>query len=183
MKKLITLIFVAGWVLTSYSQEIIQLEETRVNFDPTAEIVFEDYRNGIVKVKEKYESQFQSDAIAFIKENFDINKFLEAQDGLTGDIEITARSKKGYLIATFNEDGELIKNYQKFKDIALPYDIRNQVYSQNKGWTMVSNKYVASGEGDQLDQQKYLVKLQRGKEKTKMKIAPSASISGVASID
>ncbi|MDR5590190.1 hypothetical protein [Christiangramia sp. SM2212] len=183
MKKLITLILVAGWVLTSYSQEIIQLDETRVNFDPTAEIVFEDYANGIVKVKEKYQTQFQSDAIAFMKENFDISKFLDAQDGLSGDIVVTARSSKGYLMATYNEDGEIIKNYQKFKDIALPYDIRNQLFSSHQGWTMTSNKYIASGNGEQLDNQKYLVRLERGGEKTKVKLAPSASVRGVASID
>lgn len=183
MKRISTLILVMGWVLTSYSQKVIQLEETRVNFDPTAEIVFEDYENGIVRVKEKFYTQFQSDAIGFMKKNFDVFKYIELQDNIEGDLIVTAKSSKGYMTATFNEDGEMIKNYQKFKDIALPYHIRNQVYSQNKGWTITSNKYIASGLGEQIDKQKFSVKLQKGKEKTKMNIVPEASVRGVASVN
>ncbi|SDR80979.1 hypothetical protein [Gramella sp. MAR_2010_147] len=184
MKKLITLILVAGWVLTAYSQKVIQLEEARVNFDPTAEVVFEDYENGIVKVKEKFSTQFQSDAIAFMKENFDIFSFLEAQGDLSGNnIIVIAKSAKGYLMATYNEDGQMIKNSQKFKDIALPYNVRNEVYAQYKGWTMTSNKYIAFGNGDQINKQKYIFTLERGNEKAKMKLTPGSSYSGVASLD
>lgn len=183
MKRISTLILVFGWVLISYSQNVIQLEEARLNFDPTAEIVFEDYENGIVKVKEKYSTQFQLDAINFMKKNFDVQRFIEAQDNISGDLIVTAKSSKGYMTAIFNDKGKMVKNYQQFKDIALPYSIRNQVYSQNKGWTITSNKYIASGREDHIDKQKYTVKLQKGKEKTKMKIIPGASVSGVASID
>ncbi|CAL66506.1 hypothetical protein [Christiangramia forsetii] len=183
MKKIITLILVAGWVLSSYSQRIIQLEETRLNFDPTAEIVFEDYANGIVKVKEKFSTQFRSDAISFMKKNFDILRYMEAQDNINGDIIVTAKCSNGYIKATYNQDGEIVNNYQKFKNIPLPYHVRNEVYSQNKGWTMTSNKYIAYGRSDQIEKQKYIMTLERGKEKTKMKLTPSASISGVASID
>ena len=40
MKRILTLILIAGWALTTYSQKVIQLEETKLNFDPTSEIVF-----------------------------------------------------------------------------------------------------------------------------------------------
>ena len=184
MKKISTLILVVGWVLTSYSQNVIQLEETRLNFDPTGETVFEDYENGIVKVKEKFSAQFQADAVTFMKENFDIFRFMEGQDYNNGDIIIiTAKSSKGYIRATYNDEGAIVKNYQRFKDIALPYEVRNQVYLENKGWTITSNKYIASGLGNHIDNQKYTFKLQKGKEKSTMKIVPGASVNGVASID
>jgi len=183
MKKFITLILVAGWVLSSYSQKVIQLEETMLNFDPTAEVVFKDYANGMIKVKEKYTSQFQSDAIRFLKVNFNFLEFLDAQDEIDGDFIVTATSSKGFIRATYNEEGQIIKNFQKFKDIALPYHVRNQVQAAHQGWTLTSTKYVASGLGDQISKEKYLVKLQKGKLKTKMKIFPNVSINGVASID
>ena len=183
MKRILTLFLVAGWVLTTHSQKVIQLEETRLNFDPTSEIVFEDYENGIVKVKEKFATQFQANAIGFLKENFDVLRFLESQDGISGDVTVTATSTKGFITATFNEDGEIVKNYQRFKDVALPYPIRNEIYASYQGWSITNNKYVASGLRDQIDKQKYLIKLERGKEKARMKISPSSSISGVASID
>ena len=75
MKKFITFLLLAGWFITTYSQNVVQLEETTLTFEPTGQIVFEDYKNGVVKVKENYQAQFQSNAIAFVKENFDINRF------------------------------------------------------------------------------------------------------------
>ncbi|WP_300438109.1 hypothetical protein [Christiangramia sp.] len=183
MKKFITLILVVGWVFTSYSQKVIQLEETRLNFDPSAEIVFEDYANGIVKVKEKFSSQFHSNAISFMKKNFDVARFLEAQGLDKGGVIVTAKSSKGFITATYNDNGEIVSNFQRFKDIPLPYEVRNQVYSQFQGWTMVSNKYVASGFGEQIDKEKYSFKLEKGKKRTTMKIIPGKAISGVASTD
>ena len=183
MKRILTLILIAGWALTTYSQKVIQLEETKLNFDPTSEIVFEDYENGIVKVKEKFATQFQANAIGFLKENFDVLRFLESQDGISGDVTVTATSAKGFITATFNEDGDIVKNYQRFKDVALPYAIRNEVYASYQGWSITKNKYVASGLRNQIDKQKYLIKLERGKEKARMKISPSSSILRVASIE
>ncbi|MGA8854535.1 MAG: hypothetical protein WB492_10205 [Christiangramia sp.] len=185
MKKIITLILVLGWVLTSYSQKVIQLEETKLNFEPTAKIVFEDYENGIIKVKENYATQFQADAIAFIKENFDIVQYLNYQNVAPEEIIIvTATSSKGRLIATYDGRGNIIKTYQKFNDIALPYDVRNEVFANHIDWTMTKNRYVATGELDQIDNQKYIITLERGKERKNLKITPaSISNKGVAYVE
>lgn len=183
MKKFITVILLFGWVLSSYSQKVIQLEETKLNFEPTAKILFEDYANGIVKVRENYAVQFQSDAIKFMKENFDVLRYIEESGINSGDIIVTAKSSKGYLRAVYNDDGNLVQTFQKFKDIALPPDVRNEVYNNYKGWTMSSNKFIASGRGEKLENQKYVVTMQKGKQKDKFKVIPtSMRNTGVASI-
>lgn len=184
MKKIITFILAAVWVLNSYSQEIIQLEETMLTFVPTGEVVFEDYANGVIKVKESYYNQFQSDAIKFVNENFNLDKYREETGNRSGDIYISVISSKGRFSATYNEDNELDGTYQKFVDIALPYDIRNQVYASYEGWTMTKNKYIASGKKANIDNEKYIVFLERGNDREKLKITPArSSITGVASIE
>lgn len=184
MKKIITLILVAGWVLTSYSQEVIQLEETTLNFEPTGEIVFEDYSNGIVRVKENYQRQFQSNAIAFINENFDLNRFRKESGNDDGDIYLTVNSSNGHLRAVYNKNNELVKTFQRFNDVPLPSDVRNQVYASYAGWTLTKDRYIAYGEGSNIDSEKYIVFLERGNEREKIKVTPSrSSISGVASIE
>ncbi len=184
MKKIITFILVAGWVLTSYSQEVIQLEETTLNFEPTGEILFEDYSNGLVKVKENYQRQFQKDAIAFVNENFDLDRFREESGNDTGYIYLTVSSSNGHLQATYNGDNELVKTYQRFKDVPLPYDVRNQVYANYAGWTVTKDKYIASGTMSNIDSEKYIVHLERGNEREKIKITPArSSITGVASVE
>ncbi|TBW29141.1 hypothetical protein [Gramella sp. KN1008] len=184
MKKFITLLLlVAGFVYTSNAQ-IIQLEEAELTFEPTAQIVFEDYANGIVKVKEVYAKQFQSNAVKFLQENFDIHRFMRAVGEDNDQVRITVKSSNGILLASYDNDGNLEKTYQRFKNVPLPPAIRNQVYAQYEGWTMTKNKYVASGMADNLDREKYLIDLQRGKDKERLKITPaSASGIGVATIE
>ncbi len=183
MKKLITLFFVVAWVFTSYSQ-VIELEETTLHFVPTGEIVFEDYAEGIIKVKEKYNHQFQSNAIAFINENFDLNRFRLESGNDTGDIYITVKSSNGRLDAIYNDDNELVSTFQQFKNVPLPYDVRNQVYASYQGWTIVKDKYIAYGKDSNIDQEKYVVYLEKGNDREKIKIIPSrSSMTGVASIE
>lgn len=184
MKRFIMFMLVAGWVLNSYSQEVIQLEETTLTFEPTGQVVFEDYENGIVRVKEKFATQFQSDAIGFLKQNFDINKFREESGNLDGDVYVTITSDRGALNAIFNKDNEMVKNYQKFKDVPLPFDVRNQVYAKYQGWTLTKDKYIAFGNEDNIDEEKYLVYLEKGKDREKIKITPARSSStGVALVE
>ena len=184
MKKFIMFTFMLGLVLSSYAQEIIQLEEARLNFNPSAEVVFEDYENGVVKVKENYATQFQSDAIGFTLRNFDINRFIAESNLQKGDVMVTVRSSKGYLTATYDHKGNMLATTQRFKDIALPAMVRNEVYGQYQGWTMTKNKYTASGKEDNIDKEKYIVFLENGKDREKLKITPSAlSKTGVASVE
>lgn len=184
MKRFITLMLIAGWVLNSYSQEVIELEETTLTFEPTGEIVFEDYENGIIRVKEKFAAQFQSNAIGFLKENFDINKFREETGYVDGNVLVSVTSSRGQLNATYNDDNEIVRTYQKFKDVALPYDVRNEVYAQFPGWTLAKDRYIAFGNEDRIDEEKYFVYLKRGKDREKIKITPArSSVTGVAMLE
>ena len=184
MKKIITLILVVSWVLTANSQEVIQLEETQVNFEPTGEVVFENYADGIIKVKESYQKQFQSNAIAFINENFDLKRFRKESGNDDGDVYITVTSSNGALKAVYNQDNELVKTYQKFHNVPLPFDVRNQVYAGYKGWTITKDKYIAFGMSSNIDNEKYIVHLEKDNKREKIKIVPArSSVTGVASIE
>ena len=184
MKKLITFLLLAGWFLTTYSQNVVQLEETTLTFEPTGQIVFEDYKNGVVKVKENYQAQFQSNAIAFVKENFDINRFRKEAGFDSGSIYVTVTSANGILNAVFNEKNELVRTFQKFTNIALPYEIRNEVYAKHEGWTITKDKYVASGFQSNINSEKYIVHLKKGKDRERLKITPArSSVTGVAMVE
>lgn len=183
MKKFITLLLVAGWVLVSYSQEVIQLEETELTFTPTAEVVFEDYSNGIIKVKENFAKQFQDNAIKFLVDNFDIHRFIRESDEEFNEIKVTVKSSNGTLYATYDKNGELVNTFQKFKDVPLPSDIRNQLFaSHGMGWEMLKNRYIASGKEDNIDNESYVVYMKNGNKKDKLKITPNRA-TGVASIE
>lgn len=175
---------VAGWVLASYSQKVIQLEETKLTFKPSAQVAFEDYSNGIMRVKENYARQFQSNAIQFMLENFDIYRFMRESGEEFDEINVTVQSSNGILMATYNEDGKLVKTFQKFKNVPLPNDIRTQVNGEYKNWKVQKNKYMAFGKNENLDQEQYVVYLKNGNSREKIKITPArTSRPGVAIIE
>jgi len=160
-----------------YGQEIIQLDEARLNFNPDAIEVNTDL--GTIKciVKENYVGEFSKNPIQFMKQNFDFKEFLSAVLNAKefDEYVVTFNSKKGYLEAIYTNEGEIVQTLQKFNDKVLPLDLRRQVYTSNQGWTMVSNKYVASGRNDKIDKEYYKIKMENGSKSKSIKVVPGAT--------
>ncbi|WP_026934793.1 hypothetical protein [Christiangramia echinicola] len=181
MKTLIFSLLLIAVTTFSQAQEITQLEEAKVGFAPLDAKITRDGDSFSYKVNEAYTGAFSKDAIGFMKANFDIKNFIAEYGKDYVSYEVTFTSSNGYLSADFDQDGNLVKTFQKFKDIVLPLDIRREVYMANKGWTMTQNKYVASGRGDLIEKEIYKIKLENGNQKRTMKIDPRISGSSVAS--
>lgn len=180
MKTLIVLLLIVCGTTTGQAQ-VTQLEETKVEFTPYSITPTSDLDSYEVVVKESYVGQFSKNALKFIKENFDANQLIQAIYVPGHDSYlISFRSRKGYLDATYSKDGKLEKTYQKFQDIALPYDIRNQIYISHKGWTMTKNTYVASGKMEKINKEFYRIKLENGNKSQNIKIYPGSSSQSVA---
>lgn len=148
--------------------QVIELEEAKVNFYPEVEDNTFHY-----VVNENYSGEFSKDPIAFMKANFDIQDFmLSVKDRNYDSYEVTFTNKKGYFEARFSKDGELLDTRQEFKNIAVPPDIREELYRSHKGWAMVKNKYSARGTADVVEKELYKIKLERGKDKKNIKLDP-----------
>lgn len=181
MKTLIFSLLLIAVTTFSQAQEITQLEEAKVGFAPLDTKITRDGDNFSYKVSEAYTGEFSKDAIAFMKANFDINNFIaEVNNDDYDSYVITLRSSNGLLTADFDKEGNLVRTFQKFKDIVLPLDVRREVYIANKGWTMTENKYIASGRGEILEKETYKIKLENGNQKRSMKLDPRASGTSVA---
>jgi len=180
MKTLIFYLLLIAVTVVGHAQEqkITQLEEAKVGFAPLDAKITRIGDSFSYTVEEAYAGEFTKDALGFMKANFDIKNFIAEFDGneYTSYL-VTFKSNKGYLSADFNQDGKLVKTYQKFKDIVLPLDVRRELYMANKGWTMTSNKYIASGRGDLTEKEVYKVKLENGNQKRNIKLDPR-SVSG-----
>lgn len=155
------------------AQEVTQLEEAKVGFAPLEAKITRVGDNYSYKVKEAYTGEFLENPIAFMKANFEIKNFMAETADMNYDSYLVNFScSKGYLEAHYNKEGELIKTHQKFKDILLPHQVRQQVYRNNMGWTVTANMYIASGKQDMLDKQLYRIKLEKGSQKRVLKIDP-----------
>ncbi len=184
MKTLIFSLLLIAVTTFSQAQEITELEEAKVGFAPLDSKIIRDGNSFTYRVGESYHGEFSKDAIGFMKANFDIQNFIaEFNEGNYNSYAVTLTSSKGFLSADFDKDGNLVKTYQKFKDILLPLDVRREVYMANKGWAMTTNKYVASGKGDLIETEGYKIKLQKGNQRKTIKLDPREGRTSVASND
>ncbi|MCJ7758278.1 MAG: hypothetical protein MUP24_09025 [Gillisia sp.] len=173
MKTLIVFLLVMCGIGIGKAQ-VIQLEESKVEFAPYTIIATSGLDNYEVVIDENYIGEFSSNALKFVKENFDVNKLIQDINEPGYDSYLVSfRSSKGFLEATYNKDGEMKNSHQMFKDVLLPLEIRREVYTNYKGWTMVKNKYVASGNGDKLNKEIYRINLKKDNKRQNIKIIPS----------
>lgn len=183
MKTLIISFLLVLSAAIGQAQDVTVLDEARVGFAPLNTDISADGDSFTFTVNESYTGEFVKNPIAFMKANFDIQNYIaEVGDENFDTYLVTFRSSNGFLRADFNEDGDLVKTQQNFKNILLPLDIRREVYNGAKGWTMVQNKYIASGRGDLVEKEIYRVKLQKGSRKQNVKIdGRNLGIASVAS--
>ncbi|AVR46315.1 hypothetical protein C7S20_14160 [Christiangramia fulva] len=182
MKKLIILVWILGFVSVSYSQKVIQLQEAKVTYEPSAKVLYEKYDNGnvVLKLQEAYVQQFRNDPVKFLINNFDMQAYLNEYNSMNNNLDVTIKSKSGYLKANYNKYGELVQTSQKFKNVLLPREIWNDVFASHRGWTMTKNVYTARGKGSAIDAQSYIITMKNGKMQKKLKINPVKKTSIVA---
>lgn len=180
MKRVILFLFVLCGIATMKAQEVIQLDEARINI-ALEEITIDTDLNAVkFIVNESYIGEFHKNPIRFVSEKFDFIAFLDAVTNKDEFDEylVTFKTSKGFLEALYSDEGEMVSTYQRFQDILLPSAVRNQLYLENKDWTMVSNKYVASGKSDRIDKEVYKIKLENGNKRKTVKIVPSTTLIG-----
>lgn len=178
MKAMMTLLLILCWIGNAEAQ-VVQLKEARVTYSPEVNVVT-NLGDVELLIKESYAGQFSENPIQFMQKNFDIHELLstvDTEDYFDG-IQVSFINSKGLLKATFDKEGNLVRTYQKFKNIPLPRDIREQVYNDYKGWSMTKNKYVASGKGDMIQKEKYRIRLKNGSKNKSIKIIPAVPAGG-----
>lgn len=173
MRSLIfSLLLIAVTTVVS-AQGITQLEEAKVGFDLRDSDVTRNGDQFTLRLLEKQAGEFEKDPIAYLSSNFDIKGFLQQLKAENYDsVLITFRSTKGYMEADFDKEGNILSTQLRFKNIALPHEIRQELFKSNKGWSMIKNKYVAYGTGDFLEKEVYKIKMQNGNQKRMVKLDP-----------
>lgn len=171
MKTLFIYLVLVMWAGVIQAQEITELKEAKVGFAPLSSEVIRDGNNYSFNVKETYAGEFEANPIAFMTAYFDIHNFIhEVQKEEYDGYQVTFRSKRGHLKADFDERGNLEKTSERFKNILLPANLREQLYRDHKGWEMVKNIRVTRGENGLVKKEIYRIKLHKGTQRKVVKI-------------
>lgn len=183
MKTLFIYLVLVIWAGVCHAQEVTELKEAKVGFAPLASEVVRDGNNFTFNIKESYAGEFESNPLAFIETYFDINNFITEVRGEEYEgFQVTFKNKKGQFQAEFDKNGNLGSTSERFKNITLPANLREQLYRDHKGWVMLKNVRIARGQNGLVDKQLYRIKLKKGDQRKTLKIdGISAERSEVAS--
>lgn len=182
MKTLaISLVFVLAAAI-SHAQGIIELNETRVDYSPLFSEMTQNGNTYIMKVRENHSREFEKDPITFLNKNFNARQFISLLNDRGYDsYHVSFKSRKGDLFAEYNKDGSLEFISHRFKNVMMPYPLMQQLYTDNKGWSVVKNVHIAYGKKGKIDRSFYKVTLKNGKQERKLKIdAPQVDRLAVA---
>lgn len=154
------------------------LDEVNVNYENSIKGVTNVEGYDLI-VKENYRNQFQENPVKFCDENVDIQSLIDfAASEEYDDYEIVLTTRKGSIKAVYDDEGNLERTQQKFKNVLLPRNIRHDLVRDHNGWSMTANKYVASGKENKVHKEKYLIYLQNGDASKKLKIKPTIASEG-----
>jgi hypothetical protein len=58
--------------------------------------------------------------------------------------EVMFSQEDGTIIATYDQSGRILYSYERFKNVTLPFTLRNKIYRQYPGWVIHKDAYVVS---------------------------------------
>lgn len=181
MKTLIIFITLSLTTTLMCAQEVTVLDETRLFYAPLNAAISQKGDSYVFKINESASQRFAKDPIGFMKANFDIQGFINytANEKYNGYL-VTFVSRNGSLEAEFDRKGKLLGTRQQFDNVILPREIRNDVFSTYKGYSLTKAKYSARTKGEIIAKATYSIRLDNGKEKQNLKIDARSSGIGVA---
>ncbi len=100
---------------------------------------------------------------------YDITKY-PLFDNSDRNYTIVFKQSKGFILATFDKDGNIIKSYERFKDIAVPVSVRNYIGQNYPGWIHQGNSYLVTYSGKQDVKKIYKVEIEKGNLQKKIRI-------------
>lgn len=171
MKTLLVYLVLTVCAGVMHAQEITELKEAKVGFEPLSSELIQNEDGYSYKVNEAYAGEFENDAVGFMNTYFDIDTFIDLmKDKNYVSYQVTFVSGKGQLLASFDKQGNLKKTSQRFKNILLPEALREDIYRDHPGWTMVKNVHRSYGSGDIIEKDLYRIKLKKGNNAKIIKI-------------
>ncbi|WP_313807098.1 hypothetical protein [Flavobacterium sp.] len=163
MKTIATLVVALGLSFTISAQENEKqtLEDEAIDPRSLPEIVIKKAGDDFSVYLPEYESK--DEKIRALQDAFiayDLGKDYEGYESYL----VTMKIEDGSLVATYNENGKLLRVVEKYDNVKLPMAVIYGVYKEFPGWKIVKDKYLyAQADGDVLKKE-YNLKLEKNKE-------------------
>jgi len=166
MKTLIFGLLVIGFTSLGFSQDknegisVIQLDDVEIsslNYHYLRTVQDESTPNAVKQIQ-------------LVAANYDITSNPRYDKKAIKPFEVVFRSKKGKIIAYYDNKGEILSSDENFKNVLLPLVIRKKLIVENIGWEMKSNQYLCSYYDDKVVTKMLKIGLTDGKHTKKLRI-------------
>jgi len=162
MKKLLIGLLAFGLTTQFYAQDIND------GMLPEVEVRATNYKylNSVDNTEASVPVQLLQDMVA----KFDIKSSEFYEDG-SDFYRVYFYIPDGRIVAAYDRNGKILYTIEKFKDVALPYDVSSAVAKRFPGWKIAKDVYrinynSKSGTADR----QYKIVLENGKETIRVKV-------------
>ena len=170
MKKQIIILALTLIAVSAQAQRVIELKETRLNYNPISYNIVENGNSFAMNIKERSIGEFEKNPIAFMQKNFNVHHFInEIGDRGYDTYHVTFKSKKGALNAEYDKEGTLLAANLKFTNVLIPYELQRKLYQDYKGWEMIKNQHIAKEKEGTEKIDFYRVKMKKGNKQKNLK--------------
>jgi len=159
MKKLIIGLFLFGLTTQMFSQ-ITKLPEVVVRSVNYKYLIAVDENQEDVNVK-----NLEEQVAMYNVKNTDL--YSDEYDSYS----VTFYIPDGYIVAAYDDEGNLLRTIERFKDVKLPMNIRNKVTKKFPNWAIASDVYTVKYESkDGMAKKQYKIKLTNSGEVIRIKV-------------
>ncbi|RBP32840.1 hypothetical protein DFR65_102176 [Oceanihabitans sediminis] len=74
------------------------------------------------------------------------------------------------IVATYDNEGKVLSSLERFKDVALPYAVRNSIEKKYPGWIVIKDTYLVSYYLDKEVKKMYKLKIAKGNKRKNIKV-------------
>lgn len=128
-----------------------------------------------LKISESYVGEFEEDPLTFIQDNFNINQLITDNEQYDYDTyQVLFKSKKGRVLANFDDEGELVSTFHRFRNVKLPDDVRLEILRSHKNSKVVKNQHILTTKDLMIKKEYYIVKIQDGNKTRRLRVERNA---------
>jgi hypothetical protein len=147
---------VAGFALPSFAQEVLpEVTVTAVKYKYLSAVNNKELAQP-VKLLERKAAEFDIKNSEYYDDEYD-------------EYSITFYIPDGYILATYNNDGKLLRTAERFKNIALPLTVSKAVAKRFPQWSIPKDVYLVTYEDEKGATKVWRLLLKNGDKRLRVK--------------
>lgn len=172
MKHVMIILLMFGAIGLTRAQKTEELKEATIDYIRTDMRMDPNTRAVGLTIPESSYGEFKNAPLTFIKNKFSPYQLVrENEDQNYDTYEVYFNTDKGYVVAKYDEDGDLLSTFQRFNDIQLPEKAREEIMKKmGRDTEIMETKMTAVSEGWNVTKQIYRVDLKSNGKTERVKL-------------